>query len=856
MFSSMLRFAFSRGFLVGMALWVSAQAQETPIYRTPSPALAEVVDAPQAPMVVSSPDRHTLLLLDRPGSPSIAELAQPELRLAGLRLNPATNGPSSDAVYTGLTLIPTDGGKRQTVAGLPAGARIGDFSWSRDSRHVAFTVVREHGIELWVIEVAVARARRLTDPILNATLGDPMTWLDNETLVIRRTQANRPLVPVAPAVPTGPIVQENRGQRASARTYEGLLASPHDETLFEYYGTAELARVDLQGQLTPLPVQGLITSVIVSPDEQHVFVHALRRPFSYLVPSSRFPATLDVYDRNGRREHHLADLPLWEGEVSATVRPGLRGVTWRADAPATLSWFEALKRGPADRGRKPERDAWYTLAAPFQGAPVEQQRFEFHAGVVTWSDDNLALVTESWRATRLTRTWKVAPGRPGSERTLLFEYKTEDRYADPGRPVTMRNPFGRVVLQRSADGGRLYLAGPGASDQGDRPFLDELDLTTRQSRRLWRSAPPDYEEFVAFLDASLQRALVTRESPTAPINYFVRDLATGTLTPLTDLPNPYPQFNEVRREVLHYRRADGVALSGTLYLPPAWTPEKGPLPTLVWAYPREFLSTDAAEQVKATPERYSRISATGPLPFLLAGYAVLNDASMPIVGKKDQKPNDTYVAQLVANAQAAVDELVRRGVSDPDRIAIGGHSYGAFMTANLLAHSRLFRAGIARSGAYNRTLTPFGFQNEQRTLWQARDVYAAMSPFNFADKVKDPLLLIHGEADDNSGTFPLQSERFYAALKAHGATARFVLLPHEAHGYRARESLLHMLWEMETWLDTYVKSARPRPKEANPPKPDEAPKPNAAPIPSDSATQPAAVTTASAIDPRRAGLGS
>ena len=479
--------------------------------------------------------------------------------------------------------------------------------------------------------------------------------------------------------------------------------------------------------------------------------------------------------------------------------------------------MRALDRGEDD-SKATWRDGWFTLAPPYQGEPVMQHRFEFRVLSVTWGDDSLALVTESWQRTRTQRTWRVAPGRPDGERELLSERSSQDRYKDPGRPVMARNAFGRLVIQRSADGGKIYLTGLGASPDGDRPFVDELDLATKQTRRLWRSAPPAYEEFVAFTDATLAHALTRRESATEPGNYYVRTFATGALAALTQFPNPCPQFAAVRQEVIRYKRADGVALSGTLYLPPGYQPEQGPLPTLLWAYPREFLSADTAEQVKATPERYARVSPTTALPFVLAGYAVLDDPAMPIIGLGEKKPNDTYVEQLVASAKAAVDELVRRGVTDPHRVAVAGHSYGAFMTANLLAHSRIFRAGIARSGAYNRTLTPYGFQSETRTFWQAPAVYAAMSPFNFADKIKDPILLIHGEADNNSGTFPIQSERFYNALKGQGATTRFVLLPHESHGYRARESLLHMLWEMETWLDTYVKKAKP-PKAAATAKP-------------------------------------
>jgi dipeptidyl aminopeptidase/acylaminoacyl peptidase len=130
------------------------------------------------------------------------------------------------------------------------------------------------------------------------------------------------------------------------------------------------------------------------------------------------------------------------------------------------------------------------------------------------------------------------------------------------------------------------------------------------------------------------------------------------------------------------------------------------------------------------------------------------------------------------------------------------------MTANLLTHSRLFAAGIAESGAYNRTLTPFGFQNERRSYWEAPEIYNRMSPFMNADKVKDPMLLIHGMADNNSGTFPIQSESYYAALKGFGATVRLVLLPDESHGYAARESILHKHWEVLNWMNKYVRDKK------------------------------------------------
>jgi dipeptidyl aminopeptidase/acylaminoacyl peptidase len=797
-----------RPILLGLVLLISPtlRAEDADTYRRPSPALAALVDAPLPPAALLSTGRKTLLLMERREAPSIAELSQPELRLAGWRINPATNGPSRALTYSALRLKPVGEGPEVRVTGLPDGAAIADCQWSRDARHIAVTVNRANGIELWLVDATTAQARRLTGPILNGATGtEPCVWLNDSTLVIRRIPEGRGAAPIAPTVPAGPVVQENRGTRTASRTYEDMLQNAHDEALFEHYVKSELATVSIDGAIERIAPAALHTRVAPSPDGRYLLVDKLHRPYSHLVPATRFPTQIVVLER-GRQVYQVADLPLSENTTSG-VRAGPRGVQWRADAPATLSWTTALPaRGEA---KDQKRDAWLMLAAPFTGKPVEQHRFEYYVQSVTWGDDSLALVTESWQRTRTQRTWRVAPGDAKQAPQLLSERSSLDRYSDPGRPALTRNAYGRMVLQRSADGSKLYFYGAGASPEGDRPMLDEFDLATRKSRRLWRSAPPHYEEFVAFLDAGLTTLLTRRESIEEPGGYCIRSLADGRVTPITNSPNPYAGLAGVKGELIRYQRADGTALSGTLYLPPGYKPEQGPLPTLIWAYPREHLSADTAEQVNAAPEKFTRISVNGPLPFLLAGYAVLNDPTMPIIGRNGAQPNDTYIEQLVASAKAAVDELVRRGVTDPKRVAIAGHSYGAFMTANLLAHSTLFRAGIARSGAYNRTLTPFGFQSETRNFWQAPAVYAAMSPFNHADKIKAPLLLIHGEADDNAGTFPVQSERFYAALKGHGATTRFVLLPHEAHGYRARESLLHMLWEMETWLDRHVKASAP-----------------------------------------------
>ena len=802
---------FAALFLASLGL---AAAQDG--YRTPDPALAAIVDAPLLPEMSLSPQRDRALLLDRSPAPSIQELAAPELRLAGLRFNPERLTSNRTPTYRRLTLKALLDGTETPVTGLPAGARLTGTAWSPDGAHIAVIVFTgEQPGALWLVDARSGTAQALTGPELNGVLGDPVDWCGNSALLVKVVPADRGPAPTRNAEALAPVIQQSKGEKSAARTYQDLLKDEQDAALFDHCATAELIRLDLSGRRTALGVRGLF-SAQPSPDGRYFTVTSLRRPYSYTLPAGRFPLTVDVHAADGRPLRRIADLPLADRVPTAfgSVRTGPRSVEWRSDAPATLAWLEARDGG--DAGQPADvRDQLLFLAAPFDAAPVAGPTFGYRVNDVVWGDATRALVSESWFRTRRTRTWLIDPSRPDAAPTLLFDRSSEDRYADPGRPVLQPGPFGRAVLQVASDGA-LFLRGAGASPEGDRPFLDRFDPATRTSTRLWQSAAPHYEEFVTFTDAGARQALTRRESATEPPNYFFRDLATGGTRAFTAFPNPYPQFAGVKKEIVTYPRADGVALTGTLYLPPGWTPERGPLPTLLWAYPREFKSADAAGQVRDSPYRFVRVSAMGPLPFLLRGYAVLDDPAMPIVGEGDREPNDTYIPQLVASARAAIDELVRRGVADRDRVAVGGHSYGAFMTANLLAHSDLFRAGIARSGAYNRTLTPFGFQAEERNFWQVPEIYAAMSRFNHADKVKDALLLIHGQADENAGTFPVQSERFYQALSGLGATARYVQLPHEGHGYRARESLLHMLAEMSDWLDLYVK--RPTTQDAPPPR--------------------------------------
>jgi dipeptidyl aminopeptidase/acylaminoacyl peptidase len=799
-------------FLCGLANWTHAQTALT--YQKPPAAIEELLDAPLTPMVNSSPDRSMLLVQQPQSFPTIAEVAQPRYRLAGIRFNPATNGPSREVSIVKLWLQPVAGGAQQPIAGLPAVLKASHLTWSPDSKHVAFVQRETNGLQLWVVDVAKAAGRRVGSFKLNAVLGEPCEWMaDSQAMLCKIVPAARGAAPASTEVPAGPNVEENLGKVTPARTYEDLLKTPADEAIFAFYATSDLAVVSLDGTSRTLPVKGLITQAQPSPDGRFAFVEGLHRPFSYALPAENFPAKVSVVALKTGVVQDLSDHPLLDAIPIAfdAVQVGPRDYAWRSDAPATLVWVEA-RDGGDPKVTAAVRDRLVGLAAPFAGQGEVLLESPMRIRSVEWGHDHLALATE-WRwSDRQIAFVSFDPSSRGGKGTTLYAGSSQDRYHSPGRPVSQMNASGKPVLQLARDGKGIYFFSPGATPEGDLPFVGVMPLGGGAEQILWRSATQMYGEPVAML--AVDKVLVRQESQSISPNYFVAMLPqrSGVQEPLKQLTNfasPYAGIKLPNKQLLKYQRADGLELTATLWLPAGYDKSQGPLPTLMEAYPAEFKTRGAAGQVSGSPFRFPRIGWGSPVFLTQTGYAVLENASIPIVGEGDAQPNDTYVEQLVAGAKAAIDAGAALGVVDVKRVAVMGHSYGAFMTANLLAHSDMFRAGIARSGAYNRTLTPFGFQAEERTYWEAPDLYFKMSPFSYADKIKTPILLIHGEADDNQGTFPVQSERFYVALKGHGATVRLVFLPLEAHGYEAHESLSHMLWEMNRWLDTYVKPADP-----------------------------------------------
>lgn len=785
--------------LLGPALLASlALAQEG--YRLPPDDVTALLTAAPAPRLQLSPDGARALHVQYEAMPSIADVSRPMLRLAGMRIDPAAHARFSTSFAVGVALGELGGEAR--ALDLPEGARVGRASWSHDSEHYVLQVVTDEGTQLWGGRASEGEPRLLLEG-LNTVMVSP-TWLaDGRSLLCARVPADQDAPPAAPTVPSGPVIQESVGRDTPLRTYQDLLTSSHDADLFDHHVTAELCVVALDGAVSALETDRF-AAASPSPDGRWVLETVLRRPYSFLMPASRFPVEVRVRPLAGGEPTVLARRPLTEQVPIGGVATGPRSFTWKASEAATLLYCEALDGGDP-KVEVPHRDRWLALTLPCESRAeaAELLRVEHRAwGVQALADPRFLVTSEYDRDRRWTRTL-LHDLEDGGLPAVLEDRSQRDRYGDPGSLLTEPGPFGRSVVR--VQDGRLLRAGRGATPQGDRPFLASQTLDGRTTTELWRCPEGRYEVVEDVLPGAPLAFLTWHETPSTPANLRRRlvGAADEGFVALTDYPDPTPQIRGIRKQLVRYERADGVPLSATLYLPADHEPGTR-LPLFVWAYPREYNDARTAGQVSGSPHRFTRIGGSSHLVLATQGWAVLDGATMPIIGDAETM-NDTFREQLVASAEAAIAFAVEAGVADPERAAVGGHSYGAFMTANLLAHSDLFRAGVARSGAYNRSLTPFGFQAERRTFWEAPATYFAVSPFMHAEKIDEPLLLIHGEADNNSGTFPVQSKRLFHAVQGLGGTARLVMLPAESHGYRARESVLHVQAETLEWLDRHVR---------------------------------------------------
>ena len=819
----------SRTLLTALLLAATASVQAASYQQPPENILA-VMRAPLPPVPVASPTGRAALLVSWEEFPSLERVSTPFLRLAGVRVEPRNRSRHDTPAGYGIVrcarhidIVRVADAVRTPVA-LPAGACADTPVWSADGKRFAFANTTRDAVELWIGDGGTGAVRRVPKLRLNPMLGNTVKWMpDQQTLVVKSVPARLGPPPALPEQPDGPSVQQSDGSKGQSSTYENrdTLANAHDEALFDHYGSTQLALVDaVRLAVQPLGSPAIVDALEPAPGGHHLLVAKIHRPYSYVTTYERFPSDVEVWTLSGHalaKVAKLASLPLADRVPIHGVPTGPREFAWRANAPATLVWAEALDGGDWNV-RVPQRDKVMLLAAPFDQPATEVTRTEQRFADIDWGErSDLALLHEYDHNRHWRRTFIVNVDEPAARPRLLWDLSTDEKYADPGRPVHRQLANGAQVLRQ--DGSAIFLSGLGASPEGSRPFLDKLDLASTQSERLFRSDKSAYERFLAFAGDRNNAFLTWHESTTDAPNIFLRTLGAkaaagageaqyaSSAAAVTTIPDPTPAVRAIRKRLVSYKRADGLPLSFTLYTPPGYV-EGTRVPTILYAYPLDYADPSRAGQVSTSQATFTRLRNYRLL--LLAGYAIIDNASFPIVGDP-KKAYDTYLEQLVADAKAAVDEAVRLGVADPERIGVTGHSHGALMTVNLLAHSDLFRAGVATSGAYNKTLTPFGFQSERRSVWEAPEVYTKASPFFFADKLKTPLLLVHGEDDANPGTTPMQSVKLFEAVRGNGGTTRLVMLPHEPHWYAARESNEHLVREMVDWFDKYVKNAKPRP---------------------------------------------
>ena len=786
-----------------------AEAQENLDYQKPSAEILALADYERAPSVSMDTKKEYMLLSYRNTYKTLADLNQEEMRLGGLRINPVTNISSSVTYINNLKLRKITAKEETQVIGLPENARLTNISWSPNEKNIGFTNTTNSGVELWIIDVATATAKKITSDNLNANLGNPYSWMkDNQTLLVKFLPKNRPaLINEKLDLPKGPTVSVSEGSKSQNRTYQDLLKNKNDEANFDALVTSELHKVNINGSSELFMPADIYAGESFSPDGNYLMVTTIQKPYSYIVPLSRFPQKSVVYDLSGKEIKVVNEVPLSEimPKGFSSVRKGKRSMSWRADKPATLVYVEALDEG--NQANKVDfRDEAFLWNAPFNSEPTSMMKTQQRFGGISWGNDSFAIAYDSWYDTRNTKTYLINPSNPNQTPKILSDRNSQDIYSDPGNFETKKNEFGRNVI--ATENGNAYLLGDGNTKDGQFPFIDEFNLKTLKTKRLYTSKiQGKKEDLMSIEDYKKGEVLVLIQSKNDYPNYYFRNIKSGKLTPITTFKNPFESIKNVYKEVIKYKRKDGVDLSGTLYLPANYDKtKKEKLPLLIWAYPAEFKDKNSAGQNDKNPNEFTFPNYGSFVYWVTKGYAVLDDASFPIIGEGTTEPNDTFITQLVDDAEAAINAVDKLGFINRKKVAIGGHSYGAFMTANLLSHSNLFACGIARSGAYNRTLTPFGFQSEQRNYWDIPAIYNEMSPFMNAAKMKTPLLLVHGDADNNPGTFTLQSERYFQALKGLGAPVRLVLLPKEAHGYAAKDNILHLLWEQDQFLEKYLKN--------------------------------------------------
>lgn len=837
---------FKHLILIVVAIFISIVAGAQDIkYQMPPKEIAEIIMSKPFPNVTLSPNNTQGVIAERESSlVPLATLAAEELRIGGIRINPRNFTRTRQSFFNTITLLDVATGGLTQIAEMPSDAMIREIKWSPSGKYFCFLNETPEEMELWRVNATetVPKAIKINKHKVNTTIsnGNPYEFLDDERIIYKSVPADIGPVPT-PALPDGPVVQENIGERRSVRTFQDLLSSPFDKVLYDYYCTVVFAIYD-NGETSIAGPEGVVRDYDLSPDGRYMIVTTEQHPYSYIEGHNSFPSIREIRTTSGetlvilsdtnkeKAEKELRDKARKDSTITQQPEdPRKVGFEWRNDLPATLVWREtdittepsptdAPDPGANNEEEKPEKtftDKIYQSSEPFN---LDQKQLvlapEYKIGRITWGNSGLAVYTETSQKQKFRRTVAFTPCDTIAPKYILFTESTDvdtlGNFPIYGSPWTVTNQYGKRVLYTDSKCSHIFLYDTRRPDaEGDNfSFIDKITLKDGKIENLWSAAAPYLERVMAITDFNRLKFISERQSVTEVPNYFSVDTGKRRKShkQFTFFENPVPILSKATREFVTYKRADGVTLCANLWLPAGYDKEKdGKLPVLMWGYPYEFKCVAEAE--KRRPARYNflRPGNGSAVLWVTQGYAVLDGISMYIIAEdKEKEPNDVFLSQLIMNAEAAINFVDSIGVGDRDRVAIGGHSYGGFMTANLLAHTDLFKAGVARSGAYNRSLTPFGFQSERRSYWKAKEVYDKMSPFNYADKLKTPILIIHGQVDNNTGTFPIQSERLYHAVAGHGGTARYLQLPYESHGYNAYENVMHLLYETGAWLEKWL----------------------------------------------------
>ena len=845
-------------------------------YATPPPELADAVLAPRHLNVTLSsvsPDKKWFVDEIGDGPVVMKTFSKPFHELGGVFIDHKANRARTLTIRNnaGIQLISATDGSRKPIQ-VPAGLRVSNATWSPDGTAIAYFGHAEDATHIYIADVASGKSRQLSKIPILATMVSSFEFTDNGRQIAAVVIPDgRAAMPTAPTAPTGPTVKLSDSAKNRLRTFPSLMSTPYEKDLLKWHATGQLALIDVkQGTVKKFGKPDMIRSVDFAPDGKYARVTRMVEPFSYDVPVNNFGSVEEVWDATGTSLVKLNERPLNLGVQDDTQDPpaagggrgaqqnqqGRRELAWRADGQG-LTYVEqeaapertgrrggqagdtaddqdaaSAQRGGRGAPQPPQRkDRVYQWTAPFTDATKKviyehPTRLSGHR----FSPD-MKVLFFSERAGQNTLDKAVYLDAPAQTYTLA-RYRADDIYVNPGSIVGVRGAApagggrgggrggagaaGSTPVLMSADSEHVFYQGTSyaknPNDVGPKTFIDKVAIKTGTKTRIYESDNTDvYERVSTIIDPDAGSFIVTREGPTeVPQQYLVQN---GQRLALTKNQDVTPDLTKMKLERFTVERPDGFKFRVTVNLPQNFIPGSRP-PALFWFYPREFADQDSYDRPDRTFNKnaFPNFGTRSMEFFTRLGYAVVEPDS-PIVGAQGAM-NDNYVHDLRTNLAVVIDELDKRGLADRHRLAIGGHSYGAFSAVNAMVHTPFFKAGIAGDGAYNRTLTPLGFQSERRDLWQAPHVYLGMSPFLYAQNMTGALLMYHGYADQNVGTDPDNSIRLYHALNGLGKTAALYMYPLEDHGPASRETLLVLWARWAAWLDKYVKN----PQKAEPAK--------------------------------------